>query len=224
MKTDTDRDGLLRAILADPESDLHRLSYADFLEEHGDQKRAEFIRQQIAGDETAKPSIHWCYPASWGKMTWSRGFVSRVEGPLAVLVGGECGVCARVGMRGDAFDLCPSCNGTGRVPGVLERIVREHPVEEVKTDREPYEHSGKYSWWRKEEWLPILASHQQSNIPNVIFDKIAEMFPDSCQDWSSQPLLQNIEFPTRAAAHKALSDAILALVRGEPITTTETTE
>jgi len=232
MTTSTDREALLRAILAEPAIDLHRFAYADEIE-GDDPARAEFIRQQIAGDETVKPSIHWCYPTSWGKMTWSRGFISRVEGPLAVLMGGECERCSGCGFLGHpapgqhgfiGAPTCPSCNGTGRVPGVLERIVREHPVEEVRTDREPHGLNGKYSWWRQEEWGPILASHQQSNIPNVIFEKMAEMFPDARQDWASQALLQNLEFPTRASAHRALSDAILELVRGEPITTTEKAE
>src|SRR5207248_1699698 len=36
----------LRLILADPEADGPRLAYADWLEEHGDAARAEFIRVQ----------------------------------------------------------------------------------------------------------------------------------------------------------------------------------
>jgi uncharacterized protein (TIGR02996 family) len=255
MTTSTDRDALLNAIIAEPASDLHRLVYADWLEEHGDQERSDFIRfdldaefHKADGLPTHKIEYHrdagvWPYrdwPDSMHSLLglncrgivcigghrgisweWSRGFISRVEGPLAVLMGGECRVCEKVGMRGDAFDLCPNCHGTTRVPGVLERIAKEHPVEEVKTDRGPYELNGKYSWWRKEEWGPILSSHQKSNIPNVVFDKIAEMFPDSCQDWGVSPMNDHLKFTTSAAAHKALSDAMIALARGETITTKE---
>lgn len=39
---------LLAAILADPADDTVRLVYADWLQEHGDDARAEFIRVQIA--------------------------------------------------------------------------------------------------------------------------------------------------------------------------------
>lgn len=42
----TERD-LLRAVLVDPFDDLPRLVYADWLDEHGDGERAEFIRVQI---------------------------------------------------------------------------------------------------------------------------------------------------------------------------------
>jgi len=41
--TDTER-SLLDAVLENPDDDLPRLVYADYLDEHGDPKRAEFIR------------------------------------------------------------------------------------------------------------------------------------------------------------------------------------
>jgi uncharacterized protein (TIGR02996 family) len=46
----SDRDALLAAIQAAPDDDAPRLIYADWLEEHGDPDRAEFIRVQIELD------------------------------------------------------------------------------------------------------------------------------------------------------------------------------
>jgi uncharacterized protein (TIGR02996 family) len=43
----TDRDALLRAICDNPDDDAPRLIYADWLDEHGDQNLAEFVRVQI---------------------------------------------------------------------------------------------------------------------------------------------------------------------------------
>jgi uncharacterized protein (TIGR02996 family) len=43
-----DREILLRAICAAPDDDAPRLAYADWLEENGDSRQAEFIRVQIA--------------------------------------------------------------------------------------------------------------------------------------------------------------------------------
>jgi uncharacterized protein (TIGR02996 family) len=40
-------EALLQAIRAEPEDDLPRLAYADWLDEHGEPERAEFIRTQI---------------------------------------------------------------------------------------------------------------------------------------------------------------------------------
>jgi uncharacterized protein (TIGR02996 family) len=42
------RDALIAAILANPDEDTPRLMYADWLDEHGDAPRAEFIRVQCA--------------------------------------------------------------------------------------------------------------------------------------------------------------------------------
>jgi uncharacterized protein (TIGR02996 family) len=42
-----DRDALLRAICTDPDDDTPRLVFADWLQEHGDEDRAEFVRAQV---------------------------------------------------------------------------------------------------------------------------------------------------------------------------------
>jgi uncharacterized protein (TIGR02996 family) len=94
----SDADALLRAIRADPESDGPRLVYADWLQEHGDPDRAEFIRTQIesartpAGDPTRSAlerranELLAVHKASWSAWLpelapWSdyeRGFVEQV--------------------------------------------------------------------------------------------------------------------------------------------------
>lgn len=43
----TDREGLLRGVSENPDDDAPRLVYADWLDEHGDARQAEFIRVQI---------------------------------------------------------------------------------------------------------------------------------------------------------------------------------
>src|SRR4051812_1418443 len=44
----TDRDALLASIHATPDDDAPRLVFADWLDEHGEPERAEFIRLQVA--------------------------------------------------------------------------------------------------------------------------------------------------------------------------------
>jgi uncharacterized protein (TIGR02996 family) len=44
----TERDALLRAVCENPDDDTPRLVYADWLQENGDEARAEFIRLQVA--------------------------------------------------------------------------------------------------------------------------------------------------------------------------------
>lgn len=48
----TDRDALLAAIRADPDCDTARLVFADWLQEQGEEARAEFIRAQITFENT----------------------------------------------------------------------------------------------------------------------------------------------------------------------------
>jgi uncharacterized protein (TIGR02996 family) len=77
-------DALYEAVLAAPADDLPRLVYADWLEEHGDAERAEFIRAQIAGDiDRADPLLEknratWSIPNLRGGQTFARGFVDVV--------------------------------------------------------------------------------------------------------------------------------------------------
>jgi uncharacterized protein (TIGR02996 family) len=65
-----DGEALLATILADPADDAPRLVYADWLEEHGETERAEFIRLQIADPQS--PDTPWDkFPARqrelWGR-------------------------------------------------------------------------------------------------------------------------------------------------------------
>jgi uncharacterized protein (TIGR02996 family) len=94
------QESLLQAILADPDDDHLRLVYADWLEEHGNADRAEFIRVQIelARSPPEAPSRHELlrrekelletHRAAWlkelppmpsgTKLEFQRGFVHRV--------------------------------------------------------------------------------------------------------------------------------------------------
>jgi uncharacterized protein (TIGR02996 family) len=49
------REALLRAIIEDPEDETLRLVFADWLEEHGEDDRAEFIRAQIERERLGTP-------------------------------------------------------------------------------------------------------------------------------------------------------------------------
>src|SRR5262245_9446403 len=91
-------DGFLRAIVADPGDDTPRLVYADWLDEHGQPDRAEFIRTQVElargiAEAARRESLRrrerelllahereWLGPlrAVVGRATFVRGFVERV--------------------------------------------------------------------------------------------------------------------------------------------------
>ena len=64
------KEAFLKAILDDPDNDALRLVYADWLDEHGEPERAEFIRVQIelvhANTQTDPPEVAPLYAERWG--------------------------------------------------------------------------------------------------------------------------------------------------------------
>jgi uncharacterized protein (TIGR02996 family) len=87
----TEREALYRAIMESPEDDAPRLVYADWLEEHGEPKRAEFIRLQcelssiIMGTQAAFARYAAIQKRCWAlfranQLRWSREF-----GPMPTL-------------------------------------------------------------------------------------------------------------------------------------------
>jgi len=105
-------EALLRGVLLRPDDDTARLVYADWLQENGDEKRAEFIRDtranwfhvnnlwgelgasiptaKIAGygrnDGTGLPYWTFNLPRLWGMVIYARGFVSEIHLPLAAFM------------------------------------------------------------------------------------------------------------------------------------------
>lgn len=77
----SDRAALLAAVAANPHDDLPKLVFADWLDEHGDPERAEFIRTQLAGDEERADELlrghgdRWAAPFPARRGTFRRGFL-----------------------------------------------------------------------------------------------------------------------------------------------------
>jgi uncharacterized protein (TIGR02996 family) len=97
-KPPTAAEAFLQAICAEPDEDAHRLVYADWLDDHGDPDRAEFIRIQCAQEKVGPPDRRaptarekalfeahhrawfdelpeWARPRGYGVGTFRRGFV-----------------------------------------------------------------------------------------------------------------------------------------------------
>jgi uncharacterized protein (TIGR02996 family) len=76
-----DGEAILEAIKADPAEDLHRLIYADWLEENDHPERASFIRHQIAAARTGQVD---CQEKRWFSGSTPPGYLVRC---------GECAFC-----------------------------------------------------------------------------------------------------------------------------------
>lgn len=153
---------LLRSVLRHPDNDLPRLEYADCIDEKHGGFQAAFIRKQLADELAAVPltarydleEVFRVQPHRWESMavrraarlravgitlTYTRGFVSGIEGPYASLLGTPC---SGVGEHhGDAcsggrvlaansqfYRDCPTCTGSGLVGGYLRKLFLCQPV------------------------------------------------------------------------------------------------
>jgi uncharacterized protein (TIGR02996 family) len=98
-----DRDALLAAITANPDEDTPRLVYADWLQENGEEARAEFIRLQCRIEHTRHGAPGWdrllkrekelrvqlfahLATAGFADLTFRRGFVGTVTSGLMPLL------------------------------------------------------------------------------------------------------------------------------------------
>src|SRR5437763_14201269 len=96
----TDRAAFLAAIAAAPADDLPRLVFADWLDEHGDPDRAEFIRLQCAAargepaDPTRVAALEAAHHVDWlgpfarvaFRAEFRRGFVDHAVLPAAAFL------------------------------------------------------------------------------------------------------------------------------------------
>jgi len=231
---------LLAAVLANPDDDLPRLVYADWLEENGQAERAEFIRTSVAesygGQYTSitsmvrqyRPHVH--VGDRWPEMTLCirRGFIAEVYCTLADWCGGLCGC-----FTNEPDDGCAACGGTGHATGIGPAVVRSHPVTSVHlTDHEPASYRVSTDT-RAEEVAAVLrfwpdmagvdrvwtfTDHDefQSQSRRYGFTQPVRDFPSHI----SGEIMRHYERrprPTREAALDALSDALIRWARCQAV-------
>lgn len=112
MATPSADNPFLRAVIANPDDDLTRLVYADWLDENGQPERAEFVRTQVAlaagvPDDARRRHLEdrqrellvahdqeWvcelaevleCEPGRWGGWVFRRGFVEYFHLPAVTI-------------------------------------------------------------------------------------------------------------------------------------------
>lgn len=137
--------GLLDAILAEPDEDVHRLVAADWLDDHGQPERAEFIRVQVKLD-----NCPICIPTEAMIHEWTCGHrplrrrerelwdkhcrrwlgIPETYHPLEFLAASldqyQCGFVESVRCTGERWWGVPGKPGHG------PEVVGQHPVKEVQ--------------------------------------------------------------------------------------------
>lgn len=203
-----DHPGFLADILANPDDDVPRLIYADWLEEHGWSERAEFIRVQCELDRNfvgytyadrraLEDREHACRPLwtrdphtlrgtiggdaderGWG-WHYARGFVEVVE--------------------------CPCQEWLAHGPA----LVRAHPIRKVRlSDKRPFSGYPTRRWI----WMLMLDHHylsqdaSEAGLPRELYDVLPAA-------------TRRDGWPSEADAQVALSRACLAWARSAEPTT-----
>jgi uncharacterized protein (TIGR02996 family) len=132
----SDANALLDAIRAEPDDDLPRLAYADWLEEHDQADRAAFIRlqceaarlpahdRQRRAREKAAEALLRPHKAEWFGLLWKQFHSSKVKVSQLVLDRGFI-----TELRGDARVVLKCAADIERFAPVLRRLEVKHTLE-----------------------------------------------------------------------------------------------
>jgi len=150
-----DEKSLLRAILENPHDDNARLVYADYLQENGQEARAEFIRMQCkyTEDGLEYPTSQLTNYKEWFPDFWQNctitppsgegkrlggtflvvrnGFIDEVYCTLETFVGGDCRTCDGYGEDIVTGEVCQSCKGTSEITGIASKLFSTQPITKV---------------------------------------------------------------------------------------------
>jgi uncharacterized protein (TIGR02996 family) len=209
-----DEEALLQGISADPDDDLPRLAYADWLEERGDLARAryaKFIRAQLRGEhgfskcEYSEPSIAYCLPPDWAALDWGwtdeshdrKGIVAILHTPGArqrsVFLHFDCGFIWKASLGCDAF--------LGQAGALFAR----HPVRAVEIcDRSPVDFGWGHGWYEGERHT-VNEGQESALLPRNLWRLLTgwAAHPDSSLAYDGRL------YTTRALAREALGRACL---------------
>lgn len=201
---ESDRRSFLRAICENPADDVSRLVYADWLEENGEQRAAEFIRTQCAGELatirlSSLTGIDWalgCEPhqcamsAERGRavattldnrrFVFTRGMISRIELP--------CMLFTRMAAA----------------------LFADHPITEVRlTDKQPaetaMEDENEWGWYRSPQSPNAYQSLAHHVLPSAIWEAVDKLPDGVFQSWKY--------FVTTEFAHASVSTACVSYGR-----------
>lgn len=144
---------------------------------------------------------------------WRRGFVHTIRTTLKQWYGVKCVRCDDTGrLTNDrlprGWQYCPHCEGKA-CPSAGRAIVRQQPVEVVKTERRPYYSAPQFNddkprWTWFDAAIESAASHLPSDVYALLQGGVRAAMNGVRMDFS-----------TKDVAHAALSAALLQIARRE---------
>jgi uncharacterized protein (TIGR02996 family) len=188
---------LLAAVCDAPDDDAPRLVYADWLDEHGDADRAEFIRLQIErsrlperdprasalearADDLLRAHDHaWRaeLPAWAREVRFERGFVGRLACPLGAFLKGAAGLFRRAPVR--AVRLRNADDGQAAALAASAHLARLAELEVEDSRMTP---AG---------WRPLLSSPGLGGLPKLVLDA-NHLTPDEVGTLAASPHLTRL--------------------------------
>lgn len=129
----------------------------------------------------------------------SRGFPDAITCDLRTLFGDWCELCGGMGsLIREGGPPCSACKGTRREGSVAPTLFAAHPITAVRlTDRQPLEvFPDVWCWGRS--YTTVLEEHHR--LPSAVFDLLHD----------NSRHTERVDYPTREAAHAALSNALVA--------------
>jgi len=200
----SDGDALLRAILLNPADDVARLVYADWLQENGDEPRANFIRASVEIDKL--PGCGHPSPLGHSECRWCQLFVteqnylgSKDAIPKRALRYGQAPRGAF--RRGFIFTAAPTLE---QFMDNARFLFRAHPIENVSLRDSPLT--------RQNVWPHgLLPGYSETSLPGVLFDCLVRH--PHCFAFPGPPGAVFVAFRDTSDALLTMSDACVAYGR-----------
>jgi len=156
-----EQSALLQAICASPQDDLPRLVYADWLDDHGEPDRAEFIRTQV---ELARRDVmEKCeYPSTRCNVNSLQQWTHASNCPLGILRRREKELLDKWGAFAyspGGFDWCENCTDLSHVRGTVGVFFSRGFVSRVTCDAETWLRYADSLYWSPEQVRKCYGSY-----------------------------------------------------------------
>lgn len=223
--TDAEREAIFQAVLDEPGEDLHRLAYADHLEQYGDDldvSHAHFIRAQIRHPVEAACEYAIRGSAPRGERTELLGWLIDHEATRRLLVNlmhgfpmTDCLLTFRRGFLAEIHALLDVLLHSGA------DVVKAHPVEKMgATNKQPLAlDTGAYGdpwkgWFCWGDDAVIMDGEEAAGVPfeGDVPRRVLRAMKGG-RRIESNPY--NVYFPSREEAVLSLHDATLSVCREE---------
>lgn len=220
---------LLQHILSNPDDDLARLAYADWLQEYGsedEQAQGEFIALQmrIARDEPE-------YYLSWDNAAReAKSAIETHRHAAALFACMECVLCDFLGYWGSIWgEYRKGFLQTVRAPeliwtGSAYKLLTLHPIRRVElTQKEPCSRDDSSSWWGFIVGGPPIGLEDHLLCVDL-FERLAGEGWQQVEPAGLGRDLHTKHYHTKEAAMNALSQACLEYARDKIAAATDQTE